>query len=259
MPIFRRNDLRLIQPDWPMTKSVKAYTTTRIGDGSRPPFDGFNLAMHVGDDPRQVLASRQHLAEVLALPTEPYWLDQLHTDIVVKASNINVEDAIPQADASWTDEPNRVLAVMTADCLPLLVSDVSGKMVAAIHAGWKGLLNGIIPKTIAHLPVSNDQLRVWIGPAIGRQYFEVGTEVYEAFMAADQRYQPFLTQQPVNPLKWLVNLPGLAEFQLNQCHIATVFQSQLCSYHQADWFYSYRRDGQTGRMASLIWIEDKTD
>lgn len=254
MPIFRQNEFRFIQPEWAAAHSVKAFTTTRIGGASQPPFDGFNLATHVGDSYHDVVTNRQQLVSSLSLPSSPCWLDQVHSDRVIQCTKDTDSNILPQADASWTDQPNRVLAVMTADCLPLFVSDVSGTVVAAIHAGWKGLLNQIIIKTLSQLPVSSDQLHVWIGPAISQPYFEVGQEVFQQFIDVDERYRSFFAQSSA-PGKWLLNLPGLAEFQLNQGGVTSVFQSQLCSYHQAEWFYSYRREGQTGRMASLIWIE----
>lgn len=254
MPIFHQNELRFIQPEWATDSSIKAFTTTRLGGASQPPFDGFNLATHVGDSCHDVAVNRQQLISSLSLPSAPCWLDQVHSDRVIQCTKNTDPSFLPQADASWTDQPNRVLAVMTADCLPLLLRDVSGTVVAAIHAGWKGLLNQIIIKTVSQLPVASDQLLVWIGPAISQPYFEVGQEVYQQFVDVNERYRSFFAQSSA-PGKWLLNLPGLAEFQLNQCGVTTVFQSQLCSYHQDEWFYSYRREGQTGRMASLIWIE----
>lgn len=254
MPIFHQNKLMLIQPEWPVANSVKAVTTTRVGGESQAPFDGFNLATHVGDVSEHVTANRLQLISSLSLPSSPYWLDQIHSDRLVYCHGEDSPDNVIQADASWTDQLNQVLAIMTADCLPLLVSDISGTVVAAIHAGWKGVLNEIIAKTLAQLPVSTDQLRVWIGPAISQAYFEVGQEVYHQFIDKNVRYDAFFAPQ-IQYGKWRLNLPGLAEFQLKQCGVKAIFQSQLCSYHQADWFYSYRREGQTGRMASLIWIE----
>lgn len=255
MPIFHRNEQLFIQPEWFVTPSVKAVTTTRVGTLSQPPFEGFNVATHVGDSADQVAANRQYLISALSLPATPCWLDQIHSDHIIKCSTTVSHVVPPQADASWTDQPNTVLAVMTADCLPLLVSDFSGSVVAAIHAGWRGLLNKIIAKTLAQLPVSGHQLRVWVGPAISQPYFEVGEELYQQFGEADERYRAFFAQQTNTPHKWWLNLPGLAEFQLKQCGVEAVFLSNLCSYAQPEWFYSYRREGQTGRMASLIWID----
>ena len=255
MPIFHQNELSFIRPNWPSCHRINAVATTRIGEGSQPPFDGFNLATHVGDAADQVSLNRQLLNSALALPSEPCWLDQIHSDRVIKCPKSATEGILPQADASWTDQPNTVLTVMTADCLPLLVSDYAGTVVAAIHAGWKGLLNQIIVKTLAKLPVANDQLQVWIGPAISQPCFEVGEDLYQQFIEVDNRYSVFFAQQPntSEPSKWLLNLPGLAEFQLHNSGVKSVYQSHLCSYQQTDWFYSYRREGRTGRMASLIW------
>lgn len=255
MLIFQKNNLQFIKPNWPVDCKIKALTTTRIGQDSKSPYESFNLATHVGDDANQVARNRGLLSEVLALPSEPVWLDQQHT---TKALQVDCSLDVPKcpADATWTLEKNTVLAVMTADCLPLLVTDFSGSLVCAIHAGWRGLLEGVVSNTIRQLPVSTKTLMVWVGPAISQQYFEIGEEVYQSFIQKQPEHQQYFQKHPETPGKYYASLPGLVDFELKELGINSIYHSELCSYERSDWFYSYRRDGVTGRMASLIWLTD---
>ena len=253
MPIFQKNDLTFIEPDWPAPANVKAVVTTRCGQRSDGVFAGFNVATHVGDDLAQVEQNRSCLTEVLDLPSDPFWLSQEHTTQAIHWQG-ETSQIPPVADASWVTQPNLVSCVMTADCLPLLVTNHDGSLVASIHAGWKGLLDGVVSETILQLPCPPKELMVWVGPAISQPYFEVGDEVRHAFVDKHPEHQHYFQNIAEKPGKTLANLPGLVDFELKMLGIGAIYHSGLCSFAQDDLFYSYRRDGQTGRMASLIWF-----
>jgi YfiH family protein len=222
-----------IQAEWPAPSHIKAYTTVRDSWGDRH---------HLLDNDR--------LMTLLQLPAEPIWLKQTHTALAVSAELSNIGQ---EADASFTSARNRVCAVLTADCLPLFICDQAGTQVAAIHAGWRGLANGIIESTLSAFKQPRESLLVWLGPAIGPQKFEVGSDVYEAFTRKDAASEAGF--KPHTPGKWLADLYTLAKIRLTSMGITQVYGGQFCTYSQPDLFYSYRRDkGQTGRMASLIWI-----
>jgi len=242
-------------PNWPLPKNIKALCTTREGGVSQPPFDGFNLATHVGDDGTAVAANRKLLVEQAKLPTMPFWLDQQHTDIALRLDKQSNYTTPPVADASWTMTPGVISVVMTADCLPILLVDKAGTCVCTIHAGWKGLADGIVSKTILGLPVDSQELIAWIGPAISPPNFEVGSDVLEAFTLKNPEKKSFFKAKEISKGKYLADLPGLVALELEQLGVPEITQSQLCSYENSEQFYSYRRDGQTGRMASMIWIE----
>jgi len=260
-----------IRPDWPAPSHIKAICTTREGGVSLAPFDTFNLALHVGDNPDNVATNRQYLVEYANLPSEPLWLDQQHTDLSLEISETISNDLSsasltqppPVADASWTMKPHCVSVVMTADCLPVLITNKKGTLVSAIHAGWKGLQKGIVGKTIAEFSSKTDcspnELLVWIGPAISANHFEVGQDVLDAFTSKDSLnkafFNPIKAKEASQPPKYLADLVGLVTRELNLLGIKQVYGGNLCSYSQSELFYSYRRSGQTGRMASLIWIE----
>jgi len=252
-----------ISPNWLVPKNIKAFCTTRKGGNSERPFDAFNLATHVEDDLPTVMQNRALLIELANLPSTPIWLNQLHTDKALElGSNSNSLFAEPPiADASWTQTPNIVSVVMTADCLPILVTDIQGTCVAAIHAGWKGLADNIVTKTIQSMPVKPQDLMAWIGPAISKEYFEVGQDVLDAFINngiennENTDIQSYFEVKKEVKGKYLADLPGLVNRELNQLGVNQVYQSGLCSYEDEEHFYSYRRDGKTGRMASVIWIE----
>lgn len=247
-----------LQPDWSLPNNVKALYTTREGGVSLAPYDGFNLATHVGDNPEHVSRNRSLLIEQAGLPNSPFWLDQQHTDIAVQLDTVvQTQNESPVvADASWTQQPGCVSVVMTADCLPILLASQDGKAVAAVHAGWKGLAQGIISKTIQAMQIAPENLTAWIGPAISARQFEVGEDVYQAFTSTQPQNAAFFQGHPNHSTKFFADLPGLAEKEMKDIGVAHVQQSQLCSYENEQQFYSYRRDGITGRMASLIWIEE---
>jgi YfiH family protein len=238
-----------IYPDWPAPPSVRACVTTRQGGYSEGRYSGFNLATHVEDREDQVLANRRLLRQALQLPAEPCWLEQVHGVAVVEAS---ASAEPPQADASFTRTTNTICTVLTADCLPLLICNRQGTRVAAAHAGWRGLQAGVIERTVDALGQDPGDLLVWLGPAIGPDAFEVGDEVRQAFEAdmatAAEAFRP------ARPSHWLADLYLLARQRLARLGVESVYGGEFCTYTDAQRFYSYRRDGKTGRMASLIWI-----
>jgi YfiH family protein len=244
----------IFEPDWQLPNNIKALFTDRSGGISQKPFDSFNLAMHVGDNPEDVEINRQQLAQTAGLPNSPYWLDQQHTDRAIEL--LPNRSGLQIADASWTKTPGLVASVMTADCLPILVAAKDGSAVAAIHAGWKGLAKGIISNTIEQMQIPAEQLTVWIGPAISAAHFEVGQDVYQEFTSLCSVNQSFFQPHPQRPEKYLCDLAAIAGFELQSIGVEAIQLSRLCSYADKNRFYSYRRDGKTGRMVSLIWITE---
>lgn len=243
-----RNDPLFITPDWPAPAHVRALSTTRRGGCSQPPFDTLNLGTHVGDEAQAVASNRQRLRQ--HLPAEPFWLNQVHGSLVVEASP---NTPLPDADASITQSAGQVCAIMTADCLPVLFCNRNGDRVAAAHAGWRGLCNGILENTVAAMQCTPGDIMAWLGPAIGPQAFEVGEEVRTAFLA----HSPTAASafQPAPSGKWLADLYQLARQRLAACGVTQVYGGEYCTYQDQERFFSYRRDGKTGRMASLIWLE----
>lgn len=243
-----------IQPDWPAPANVKALSTTRKGGISEGVYSGLNLGLHVQDAPSTVLKNRQLLNVAAHLPNEPLWLNQIHSTEVVAINTAEAQSEIPSADASYTRLQNQVSIVMTADCLPLLVCDKAGTVVAAIHAGWRGLLDGIIEKTLKQMQVLPSELLVWLGPAISQAHFEVGDEVRSAFVAHDPQA---ISAFKIHGDKWLADLYALARLRLSAAGVnaADIYGGEHCTYQQRELFYSYRRDCDTGRQASLIYLE----
>jgi hypothetical protein len=239
----------LIIPDWPAPANVKALQTTRGGGFSQSPYDSLNFGDHVGDDPLAVAKNRQNLR----LPSEPVWLEQVHGTHVVVAERAECR---PKADATVSFHPGAVCAAMTADCLPVLLCDQSGTAVAAVHAGWRGLADGVIEATVAAMQVKPDRLMAWLGPAIGPQAFEVGDEVRDAFMAHDAVASNAFTRVTTSSAtdKYLADIYQLARQRLNKLGIVDIYGGGLCTYTDSERFFSYRRDNKTGRMATLIWM-----
>lgn len=236
----------LITPDWPVPAHVKSLMTTRAGGVSVGPFASLNLATHVRDDPLAVTENRRRLRETL--PAEPIWLNQVHGTQVIQA---DIASGVPNADASFTRKTHAVCAVLTADCLPVLFCARDGSVVAAAHAGWRGLAAGVLEATLDAMRVPPDEVIAWLGAAIGPDAFEVGAEVRDTFIAshpsAGTAFKPH--QQ-----KWLADIYTLSRIRLNACGVRAVYGGGLCTYTDAARFYSYRRDGVTGRMATLIWL-----
>ncbi len=241
-----------IVPEWPAPQQIRAVITSRRGGVSRPPFDSLNLADHVGDDAESVAANRRVLREELGLSSEPVWLQQVHGCDVLELSG--GWQGSCQADAAITTEPGRVCAVLTADCLPLLLCNRSGSQVAAVHAGWRGLLEGVIETTVAAFGENGEELLAWLGPAIGPDAFEVGPEVRNAFVEANREDESaFVANRPGH---WLADIYALARSRLERLNIGFVGGGDRCTVSEPEQFFSYRRDGETGRMASLIWIDE---
>lgn len=234
-------------PDWPAPGRVKACVTTREGGVSPAPFDSLNLGDHVGDDPAAVAENRRRLTDHFAIT--PAWLQQVHGIAVVEAD----PDQVATADASWTATPGIACAAMTADCLPVLFCNRAGTRVAAAHAGWRGLANGVLEATLDSLEDPADEILAWLGPAIGPQAFEVGPEVREAFIAQlPQAAQAFVPSH--NAGKFLADIYALARLRLAARGVTAVYGGGLCTVTDPR-FFSYRRNPRTGRFASLIWIE----
>jgi YfiH family protein len=243
------SSIEFIEAQWSAPPQVKALCTTRVGGFSLAPYESFNLAMHVGDEEDNVAHNRALLRNALKLPGEPCWLQQTHSTQVVNLEN----ESDRQADAAITREAKCVAVVMTADCLPILLCNRSGTEVAAIHAGWRGLADGIVETTVSDMKSSPDQLLAWIGPGISQQCFEVGDEVREIFLAKNNSAESrFIANRPSH---WLCDLGGLAYDTLDRLKVAEVNRTHYCSYNDESLFFSYRRNVTTGRMASLIWIE----
>ncbi len=241
--------IEVIEPDWPAPTRVRACITTRRGGISKPPYDSCNLALHVGDVDHSVIANRAELRRQLELPTEPCWMRQTHgTDVVLVE-----RDRGRDADAAITRSPGFVPVVMVADCLPILLCNLDGSEAAAVHAGWRGLQRGVVGAALDAMLSPAAQLMAWIGPGITQPDFEVGDEVYRAFgETVDGAAAYFETSSRKG--HWLCDLGGLAERVLKQRGVERVYRVSHCTFRDRDLFYSYRRDGATGRMAALIWI-----
>ncbi len=240
----------LLIPDWPVAAKIKAVSSTRFGGVSFAPYDGLNLGMHVGDDSRLVAQNRAQLIAQAQMPSAPVWLNQTHSTVVAHIT-VPTSEMI-DADGVFTSQPGVVCSAMTADCLPILLADRQGTQVAAVHAGWRGLANGIVENALRYF--SGDVL-AWLGPAIGPAAFEVGDDVRQAFIS--QHPQAHLAFTPGKQAgKWWANMPLLATQRLQRQGVTAVYGGDLCTYQDPTRFYSYRRDGVTGRQASFIWIDE---
>lgn len=237
---------RMIVPDWPAPSRVKSLMTTRAGGVSDAPWASLNLGDHVGDNPAHVAANRARLRQ--SLPSEPGWLKQVHSAKVVETAV-----GVPEADAAFTRQAGSVCAVLTADCLPVLFCDRAGSVVAAAHAGWRGLVDGVLEATVAAMQVAPDDLLAWMGAAIGPQAFEVGGEVRQAFVVLHP--EAAMAFRPHAPGKWLADIYQLARIRLESAGVQAVYGGGRCTFTETEHFFSYRRYGVTGRMASLIWLE----
>jgi YfiH family protein len=237
----------LIVPDWPAPPNIRALQTTRLGGVSVLPYDSLNLGDHVGDNPLAVARNRELLNHLL--PGEPVWLEQVHGTGVADA---DIASCLPQADACIARHRGSVCVVMTADCLPVLLCDKQGTVVGAVHAGWRGLCDGVIEATVLAMGVAPQDLMAWLGPAIGQQAFEVGDEVRAAFVAVQpQAASAFI---PGQPGKWFADICALARLRLEVLGIAQIYGGGYCTYREREKFFSYRRDGATGRMGTFIWL-----
>lgn len=237
---------------WP---GVRYFSTTRAGGMSHGAFASLNLGAHTRDDPVSVRENRRALRRVL--PDEPLWLEQVHGSDVLDADAWLAErDEAPTADAAVTVRPGRVLAIMTADCLPVVLSDLDGTVLGVAHAGWRGLAGSVLEHTVARMRSARPgagPLRAWVGPAISQRHFEVGNDVYTAFVDQDPGVRMYFVRSPVSS-KWLADLSAIARHRLWRAGVEDVELSHYCTYGQADLFYSYRRASDTGRFATLAWL-----
>lgn len=238
-----------ITPDWPAPESVSALITTRTGGVSVEPYTSMNPADHVGDEVQAVSRNREILRALL--PQEPHWLKQVHSASVHRVTGDPM--AVPEADAAVSALAHQVCVVLTADCLPVLFCADDGSQVGAAHAGWRGLAAGILERTVQAMAHPASRLLAYLGPAIGSRVFEVGPEVRAEFMQtdaqADAAFQPVAGSD-----KYLADLYLLARQRLARAGVTHVYGGDFCTFSEPQRFYSYRRDGATGRMASLIWL-----
>lgn len=242
--------MRLLKPNWPAPVNVVAYSTTREGGVSQAQYSSLNLGLHVNDNAEHVLTNRALLKGEVGLAVEPLWLEQVHSTDVVKLSQPTAD--VPVADGSWTDIPELACVVMTADCLPVLMTDQQGSFVAAVHAGWRGLCDGILQQAIMQVPANCQDLLVWLGPAIGPTAFQVGSEVRDAFIQQNSHFTPAFTADEEG--KWKADLYQLARLVLAELGVCHVYGGEHCTFSETDTFFSYRKEGVTGRMASLIYL-----
>ena len=242
------------EADWPAPPGVRTLSTLRgaAGEGgvSRLPYAHFNLGDHVGDDARAVAENRRHLKVEARLPAEPSWLAQVHG---VAVADLDRPARLGPADAALARGPGKVCAILTADCLPIVLATQSGDKVAAAHAGWRGLAAGVIEATVKALETHGRDLVAWLGPAIGARHFEVGTEVREAFLKADPAAAAAF--EPNARGRFLADLPQLARRRLENLGVSRIYGGGECTFAQAERYYSHRREGITGRQATLIWRE----
>lgn len=240
--------------DWPAPPGVVAFTTTRHGAGvSQAPFDHFNLGARCGDDAEAVATNRRQLIEGFSLPSSPNWLKQVHGTQALRIGQAgDAADEEPEADAAVTSMPDTVLAILTADCLPVVFAAADGSEVGIAHAGWRGLAAGVIENTVAAMRTSPDALVAWLGPAAGPQVYEIGEEVFDAFVSRDvHAASAFASTRPGH---WRVDLYALAKRRLGDAGILRIYGGGLCTISDPEQrFYSHRRDQRSGRMATLVW------
>lgn len=243
--------LELLSPNWPsLPPGLRMAASTRAGGVSRAPYQALNLGDHVGDAVEAVAENRRRFVAAGGLPREPAWLRQVHGIAVHRLDATTAAGAV--ADACWTDAPDQPCAILTADCLPVLFADREGRCVAAAHAGWRGLVAGVLEATVAALPVPPTRLTAWLGPAIGPDAFQIGAEVREAFLA---QYPADRVHFRQDGARWRADLFALARARLNRLGITDLHGGGLCTWSDARRFHSYRRDGVCGRMACAIWIQ----
>jgi YfiH family protein len=244
----------LLDMEWELPPGVRAACTTRLGGVSRAPWDSFNLATHVGDDPGHVAANRARLRELLNLKAEPTWLNQVH-GVEVADLDAGLPSAPPTADVAVTSRIGVPCVVMVADCLPVLLSTRDGSRIAAAHAGWRGLAAGVLEATVGALRVPGSHIRAWLGPAISQQHFEVGDEVREAFVDDNKGAAIHFERNSVG--RWQADLVGLAIRQLSRLGVTDVSGGKWRTFGDRERFFSHRRDGKCGRIAALVWLDAK--
>ena len=242
--------IELVEAQWPGPAGIRACCTTRRGGVSHAPFDGLNLSFGVGDDPVSVSENRALLAARLRLPAPPLWMQQVHGTRVLEAGAAEPNST---GDASIARSPELPCVVTVADCLPVLLCASDGTVVAAAHAGWRGLAAGVIENTVVEMKVPPSRVMAWIGPAIGASAYEVGSEVRDAFVDWNPDDATVFSPSPAG--RWMADLAGLARARLRRIGVRAVYGGDSCTHFDSRRFYSFRRDGRTGRFAALIWIE----
>ena len=245
-------------PDWPAPANIRTTVTTRIGGISEPPYDRFNLAGHVGDEDYAVHHNRKLLADDIGGSTQFQWVRQVHgTDVLVLDNGL--VDESREADAIYTQETDIVCGVLTADCLSVFFCDDEGQEIAVAHAGWRGLAGGVLQNTLKQFDADPARILAWIGPGIGPCHFEVGDDVRDAFLDMDiaeiDNEDGILFLEGDEPGKWMADLFGLAKIILASQDVKQIYGEPICTWCEFDRFYSFRRDGETGRFASIIWKE----
>lgn len=249
--------IKSIYPYWPAPSNVRAFTSTRIGGVSLPPFDSLNLGSRTGDDLNNIVENRNRLIQAEKVPSEPYWLNQTHSTTVLDITKVKpaINTTRFEADGSYTKQANQVSVVLTADCMPVLFCSVKGDQVAAAHAGWRGLCHGILEETAKKFQCNTNEILVWLGPAISAQKFEVGIEVKKQFEEYDANAHHAF--KLIEGEQYLADLYMIAKQRLNAIGITQIYGGNYCTYTERDLFYSYRRENKTGRMATMIWFEEK--
>jgi polyphenol oxidase len=262
------SDLQWLTPEWPGHTRVRAACTLRTGGVSPPPYESLNLGASTGDSPEAVQENRRRLAQALKLPSEPVWVHQVHGTAVLDASAVDLAAAggaeavdlgaggsgLPVADASVATAASRVCVVRVADCMPVLFAAEDGSRVGAAHAGWRGLAAGVLEATLSAMGTTPSAVMAWMGPCISQNYFEVGDDVHQAFTRKDAEAASAFTRNERG--RWQCDLYSLARRRLQRMGVRQVFGGGWCTYADRSRFFSYRRDGQCGRMAALIWMED---
>ena len=237
--------------DWPAPARVRSWQTTRPGGVSAGPYQTLNLALHVGDQPAAVATNRDRLRQALKLPGEPAWLEQIHGNRIL---DLDRGDQGP-ADGAVTARAGVVLAIMTADCLPVLLTAQDGRQIGAAHAGWRGLASGVLTAAVAQFDCKPKGLMAWLGPAIGPDAFEVGAEVRAAFVSADADAAVAFSENARG--RWQADLYWLARLQLQRAGVDAIYGDMRCTYANPEQYFSHRREAPCGRMASLIWLEPR--
>ena len=245
-----------LTPEWPAPPRVRALSTWRGGGVSTGKYESLNLGTHVDDEGTAVAENRRRLAEAARLPAEPCWLRQMHgTEVADLDSAVPAAMSVPLSsrDASYTRTPGRICAILTADCLPLLIVDVDGSVIGAVHAGWRGLCAGVLAATVRAMGTDPAALIAWIGPCIGPAAYEVGPEVRDALVAAMPAAAPAFRINARS--RFMADLPLIARLQLQALGLRAIYGGTVCTYADKSRYFSHRRDGQSGRQATLIWLE----
>ncbi len=246
---FMMKEKLCFTPDWPAPRNIHAYTTTRHGGVSQAPFNTMNLGLNTEDSNENIEQNRKQLIQQFNLPSEPFWLHQVHGTRSVDIGTC----PSATADAAYTCKKHTVCAILTADCLPILVCNTQGTHVAAIHGGWRGLADGIVEKTLKQLNLPPEETLVWLGPGISKKYYIVGDDVKKIFENFDDQAKAAFSFH--SPAKWFCDLFLIARQRLHNCHVNQVVGGDICTYQDTNNLFSYRRETPTGRMVSLIWIE----